>query len=154
MHRFEDLVSEPLLYLQSVRENIDDTRDLRESTNEAVGQIGDVYFTVEGEHVVLAETVELDVAHQDHLSLLLGEFCTVENGNRIHVLSGREGRHGFGYTSGRFEQSFSLRIFSEQSEYFVIVVSELVKAFLFSHCSEVMRVQSEARNTYFGRVVC
>ena len=96
-------MSEPLLYLQSVRENIDDTRDLRESANEAVGQIGDMYFTVEGEHVVLAETVELDVAHQDHLSLLLGEFCTVENGNGVLVRAGSEGGHGFGYAGRGLE---------------------------------------------------
>ena len=113
-NRLTDLVSETFLHLETMGEDVDDMRDFRETANESVGQIRHVHFPIEGQHVVLAETVEFDIAHQDHLTLLFREFRAVEHGDRILICARRQGRHGLRHAKRCLEKSFSLRIFSEQ----------------------------------------
>ena len=50
-----DLAGEALLHLQAASEDIDEARDLAESDDLAVGDVGDVHLAEEGQQVVLAE---------------------------------------------------------------------------------------------------
>ena len=62
MHRREP--SQALLHLEPPAEDLHDPRDLGEADDLPVRDVGDVGLPDEGEHVVLAEAVDLDVADQ------------------------------------------------------------------------------------------
>ena len=53
--RLCDLFGLSLLNLQPSRKHVDYTRQLRQSDNSAVGNVGDVRFSIEGQHVMLAQ---------------------------------------------------------------------------------------------------
>lgn len=71
--RLGDLLGQPFLHLESPGKNIDDARNLRESDDPPIGDVGDVHLPVEGQHVVFAQAVELDVLDQHHLRAVLLE---------------------------------------------------------------------------------
>ena len=62
-----DLHGEPLLHLEPAREHLDEARDLREPDDAAVRDVRDVDAPEERQQVVLAQAVEVDVLHEDHL---------------------------------------------------------------------------------------
>ena len=64
--RVGDLVGEPLLHLEPAGEDVHDAGHLGEAEDLAVGDVGDVGPAEERQQVVLAQRVELDVAHHDH----------------------------------------------------------------------------------------
>ena len=66
LDRLRDLLGEPLLHLEPAREHLDDARQLREPDDAPVGDVRDVRLAEEGQQVVLAERVQLDVAHHHH----------------------------------------------------------------------------------------
>ena len=68
-----DLLGEPLLHLQAAREHLDDARQLGQPDDAAVRDVRDVRLAEERQHVVLAQRVELDVAHHHHVLVLLLE---------------------------------------------------------------------------------
>jgi hypothetical protein len=61
------LAGQALLHLQAAGEDIDHAGDLAQAHHLAVGQVADVGVAEEGQHVVLAQRVELDVADDHHL---------------------------------------------------------------------------------------
>src|SRR5205814_1679113 len=61
--RVRHLVGEPLLHLEPAGKHLDHAWDLGETDQAAVRQVGDVRPTEEGQQVVLAQRVDLDVAH-------------------------------------------------------------------------------------------
>ena len=66
--RAGDLLGEPLLHLEPPREHLDDARQLAQPDDLAVRDVGDVRLAEERQHVVLAQRVELDVAHHHHVA--------------------------------------------------------------------------------------
>jgi hypothetical protein len=62
-----DLAGQSLLDLQAAGEDVDHAGDLAQPDHLAVGQIADMRMAEEGQHVVLAHRVELDIAHDHHL---------------------------------------------------------------------------------------
>ena len=81
--RFRNLIGEPLLHLQSPREDLDEARNLAQAEHAALRNVGDVALPEERQQVMLAETVEVDVLHDHHLVIIDGEECVVQNG--VHV---------------------------------------------------------------------
>ena len=77
-----DLRGETLLDLQPMRETIDDARDLGEADDRRVRNVGDVGMAEERQQVVLAQRVQLDVLHGDHLVRFGGK-------HRVRQLRGR-----------------------------------------------------------------
>src|SRR5688572_23611829 len=71
--RLGDLVGQPLLHLETLRKDIHDSRQLGETDDSSVGDVCDVRLSVERQHVVLAERVQLDVAHHHHVFVRLLE---------------------------------------------------------------------------------
>src|SRR5579862_4997104 len=90
-----DLTREALLHLEAASEDLDKTRDFAESDDLAVGDVGDVHLAEEGQHVVLAERVHLDVLDDDHLVIVDVEEGVVEDGVGIFVVSLGEEGQGF-----------------------------------------------------------
>ena len=78
LDRLGDLRREPLLHLQPAREHVDDARDLAEADHAAVRNVGDVALAEERQQVMLAQAVEVDVAHDHHLVILDGEERAVD----------------------------------------------------------------------------
>ena len=70
LNGFGDLASETLLHLEATGEDIDEACHLAEADDFALGQVGDVRAAEEGQHMVLAERVELNVADNDHLVIV------------------------------------------------------------------------------------
>src|SRR5204863_2649267 len=58
---FRDLVGEPLLDLETSREDVDEPWDLAQTHDLAVRDVGDVALAEERQQVVLAEAVEVNV---------------------------------------------------------------------------------------------
>ena len=73
-----DLVGQPLLHLQAAAEGIDDARDLAEADHLRARQVGDVALAEERQQVVLAEAVEIDVLHDDHLAVVDREESVID----------------------------------------------------------------------------
>ena len=61
------LGGETLLHLKSVGKNIDHTRYLAQTCDAAVRDICHMHLPKEGQHVVLAQRVELDVLYSNCL---------------------------------------------------------------------------------------
>ena len=64
--RVGDLIGQPFLHLEPTRKHVDEAGDLGQPDDFTVWQVGDVRFAEERQHVMLAERVQLDVAHEDH----------------------------------------------------------------------------------------
>jgi hypothetical protein len=71
--RVGDLIRHPLLHLQPPRETVDEPRELGEPDDARDRQVPDRRAAVEGQHVMLARRIELDVAEDDHLVALFRE---------------------------------------------------------------------------------
>jgi hypothetical protein len=67
------LSREALLKLKSAAEDIHDTRQLAQADDMAAWYVGYVALSVEGEKMVFAEAVEVNVAKDNHLIILLLE---------------------------------------------------------------------------------
>ena len=61
---------QPLLHLQPATEDIDHAGNLAQPDDLLVGKVGNMALSVEGQEVMLAETVHLDVFDDDHLVIL------------------------------------------------------------------------------------
>lgn len=68
-----DLVGESLLELELLREMLDDLGNLAHADHAAVGNIADVRFAKEGQNMMLAERMEQNIFHDDHLVVFDGE---------------------------------------------------------------------------------
>lgn len=101
-----DLLSETLLDLEPTREHVDDAGDFTETDDFLVWDVADVDFAREGEQVVLAEGVALDVFHDDHAIGICREECAVDDFLQILIVSGGEKCHGFSATFGCFLESW------------------------------------------------
>ena len=65
------LFRQALLQLQAAREEVDDTRELRQTENAFPRHVADVSHATEGEQVVLTHGHERDVPGEDELVVLL-----------------------------------------------------------------------------------
>ena len=90
-HRVGDLRRHALLHLQPVGEGVDQTGQLRQPGDPAVvtGNVAHVGLAHEGDHVVLAQRGEGDVAHEDHL-VVLGRERHREVAPGIVVVAGEQ----------------------------------------------------------------
>jgi thymidine kinase len=90
VERARNLLGEPLLHLQPTREDFDDSRQLAEAVDLAVRDVRDVRAAEERQHVVLAQRVQLDVAHHDHALVRLLEQRIADDLRGIQPISARE----------------------------------------------------------------
>ena len=82
----------------------------------AIGDVGDVRAAEEGEHVVLAERIELDVAHHDHAAVRLAEHRVAHDIAHVHVVAAREPGERVRDALGRALESFALRVLADDLE--------------------------------------
>jgi hypothetical protein len=80
LNRFRNLCSEALLDLEAAGEEFDQARDFAEADHFAVGDVGHVHFSEEGQQVMLAEAEHFDVFDDDHFVVGDGEERAFEQG--------------------------------------------------------------------------
>ena len=108
-----DLRRETLLHLKAAGIDLDQAGYLAEPYDALGGDIAYVYLSEEGEQMVLAEGVKLDVAHDDDARTRM-----LENGRgydvvcRLTIASGQF-HHGFGGPLGCLEQSFAIGVVAQ-----------------------------------------
>jgi hypothetical protein len=107
------LLGEALLHLQSARVHLQKTWELAEPHHTAGRQVRDVGLAEERKHVVLAERVELDILHEDHLIVIFGEDGTVQDVCRGLGGAGRQEREGLGHTLRGLEEAFPQRVLAD-----------------------------------------
>jgi hypothetical protein len=79
-----------------VGEHLDQTRDLREAHDLAVRDVRHVDPAEEGQHMMLAQAVEVGVLDEDHLVVADVEEGVVEDVDRILFVALRQEAHGLG----------------------------------------------------------
>jgi hypothetical protein len=89
-----DLSRKALLKLKSAAENIHDTRQLAQADDVAAWYVGYVALSVEGEKMVFAEAVEVNVAKDNHLVILLLESGAMDQLFDFLLIPAREKKKG------------------------------------------------------------
>ena len=80
----------------------------------------------EGQHVMLTKRKEIDILYNHHLlGVLFLEHGATKHGCRIFMISFGQELHGFGYTFGRFQQTFAVYIFTKQIDNTFIMAGQL-----------------------------
>ena len=107
------LVGEPLLDLEAAGEEVDDPRELADAEHLAFGDIANVALSKEGQHVVLAQAVELDVADDDHVVVFDGEDGIVDDLLQILSIALGQELHGLGGAVGGVDQPLAGGVLSD-----------------------------------------
>ena len=118
---FLDLKGHALLHLQAMTVDVDYTGYLGESGDVAVGDVGHVYLTIEGQHVVFAEREEVDVLNDDHLTVVFLEQRIGQYLMSVHAIASGEHLHGLGHAQGCLLQPFAGGVFAKQLQDVFIV---------------------------------
>src|SRR5262249_982080 len=71
VERLGDLSRQPLLDLEAAAEHLDEARQLREAKDLPVRNVRDVRLAEEGQEMMLAQRVEVDVLDQHHLVVVV-----------------------------------------------------------------------------------
>jgi len=107
-----DLLGHLLLHLRPARQRFDHARNLAQPDDLAVRQVGHVRLADERQQVVFAHRREIDVLHEHHLVVLLGERppqrlarVLAQAGEHLGVHAGDAGR--------RFDEALALRVLAD-----------------------------------------
>src|SRR6266545_5838783 len=114
--RLGDLIGEPLLDLEPLREDVDYAGKLRQSDNAAVRYVRHVRLSVKRQHVVLAQGVKLDVTDHHHVFVRFLEQRVADDLADILLVSASEPGEREGDAVGCPEEARTLRILAQQLE--------------------------------------
>lgn len=124
LNSFGDLGGEAFLDLQTAGEEFDEARNFAEADYLSVGDVGDVDFAEERQHVVFAEAEHFDVFDDDHFVVGDGEECAFEQSFGVFGVAAGEKLHGFVNALGSSSKAFAGRVFAEADEHFLHEVFE------------------------------
>lgn len=99
--------------LEPASEHVDDARDFTQANDFLIRDIADVDFAREGEHMMLAKGVALDVLHDHHAVGVRWEECAVHHFLEIEVVTRGEKRHGVRTALGGFLESWPGGVFAD-----------------------------------------
>src|SRR6476660_10000669 len=108
-----DIDRESFLYLQAPCKRVDHPRNLGQPYDMAVWYVGHVSFPEKRQHVMLAQRINFDVAHDDHLLVFLAKHGRAQDFGRVQTVTVREELQRFCSALGRFGKPLALRIFSQ-----------------------------------------
>ena len=100
-----DLAGEALLDLEAPGEAIDEAGEFADPVDLVPGDVADMAFPEEGEHVVFAHAVDLYVADDDHVIAFFGEDCLPKNIMGIDAVALREVIPGFFDAAGGVDET-------------------------------------------------
>ncbi|MPN55710.1 hypothetical protein SDC9_203394 [bioreactor metagenome] len=108
--RLRNLLDQPLLNLEPPGKHVDDPRNLADPENLVVGDITDVTAAEKRQHVMLAQTEELNVAHDHHIVRLRREDRAVDHILQILPVPAQQILITLGHPVGSGTQTFALRV--------------------------------------------
>ena len=73
LDRTRDFFRETFLHLEPPRVHVDEARKLGQADDPSVRDVRHVHLTKERKHVVLAQTIELDISNEHHVFMRLFE---------------------------------------------------------------------------------
>src|SRR6266550_3953257 len=114
--RVRHLVGESLLHLEPAGKHLDHAWDLGETDQAAVRQVGDVRPTEERQQVVLAQRVDLDVAHAHQVLVPLAVQGVTDHVRDRHVVPAGEPLEGRLDAGRRLTQALAARVLAELIE--------------------------------------
>ena len=118
LNSLTDLLRQSLLQLKAMTEHVHHTRYLAQPRDLSVGNIRHMHATIERQHVMLTERVEVDVLYDNHLiTAFLVENSTTKNAHSILLVTARQVKHGPGHTQWSTLQTLTLRILTQQLQY-------------------------------------
>ncbi len=85
-----DLAGEALLNLQATGVHVHEPRDFAQPHYFLVGEVGHVALPEEGQQVMLAQAVDLDILHHDHFVVADAEHGAVQNGVGVLAIAAGE----------------------------------------------------------------
>ena len=113
LQRIADLLTEAFLCLESTRVHVDDPWDLAEADDVLAWDIADMHFPGEGEEVVFAERVTLDVFDDDHPVGVGRKQRTVDDLFQVLIIPRCQKLHGFIAALRRALQPGTTRVFAD-----------------------------------------
>ncbi len=118
-----------LLHLQAAGEDIDKSRNLAESDNPSVRDVGDGNLAEERQDMVLAHRIELDVLDHDDTRSVVIEQCLMDDGINIGTITRSQIIERLGRPDRSLQQTFTRTVFAQQAYYFLNVISYQINFF-------------------------
>jgi len=113
-----DLEREAFLHLRAAGEAVNGAGEFTEADDLAArGEVGDVGFAEEGQEVMLAEAVELDIAEDDGAITLLVKLALQVKGG-VFAQAGAHFAEGASNAPGGIEEAVAGRVLAEGDEEF------------------------------------
>ncbi len=141
LNGFGDLAGQVFLDLQPAGEHVDDPRDLRQAQYAPGGDVCHMGLADEGQHVVLAQRVQLDVLDDDHLVIVRGEQRAVDDLFQAAVVTAAQVLHRLCRALRRIAQTFALRVFTHPGQYFAVMTRQIVHDGSFRKAGAVVDAQ-------------
>src|SRR5216683_3020375 len=121
------LPSHPFLKLKPVGVSVDQPRQLAQTYDPAVGNVADVRAPKEREQMMLTQTEEADVLHDDHVVVTIeGEEGITHDGRWIGGIAFGQVSKRFSDPAGSFEQTLAVWILAQLLEESCHRVGEVV----------------------------
>nr|AAB82042.1 hypothetical protein [Synechococcus elongatus PCC 7942 = FACHB-805] len=116
LHRLSNLAGQALLHLQTATVHLDDASQFAQADNLLVGDVSDVNFAHERQHVVFTKAEGGDVTHQHHFVVTFVEDGAVDQ--VIQGLAVAAGQKAIGLSDPfrGFQEPFPLWIFSDPEQ--------------------------------------
>ena len=113
-----DLFSQSFLYLEPPRVHVYEPCQLADAEDLAPRDVADMAAAEEGEHMVLAEAVDLNVPHDDHACGFLGEAGLIDQFLNIGSISRCEESERRGDPFRCVDEALAVRIFANFDQQF------------------------------------
>jgi hypothetical protein len=111
-----NLFSQSFLYLQPSAEHLGQPGQLAESQDPTIWDVADMHLTNEGDHMMFAETEDLDIFDNDKLVVIFVEDSAIDEISHVLFVAFCEVHESFRVSLGGLAKSFSLGIFADTFE--------------------------------------
>ena len=108
-----DLRRQPLLYLKAPSEGVNQAGNLAQPDHLAFGNVGDMHFAEERQHMVLAEAEHFHVFYDDHLVVTDCKQRSLQQLFGIFLVSLGQVLQCMLHTLRCAQQPFTLRVFTQ-----------------------------------------
>jgi len=108
-----DLLGHAFLDLEPPRKALDHARELAHPVHLVLGDVADVALAEKRQHVMLADAVELDVLHDDHVVALFVEDGVLDEPGGIFLVTLEEKFIGLAHPFRRLEKPFAFGILAD-----------------------------------------
>ena len=116
LYAVADLDREPFLDLEPAGVGLHDAGYLAETCDFTIGDIGYMAFSYEGQQVMLAGRIKVNVLYQHHLPVLFFEHGLLDDVLAVLLITLGEELERFSYAFGGLQEPFAFRILSQKAQ--------------------------------------